>query len=255
VQPIIGIPTSVSDRPTRPEYAVRQAYCAAVLAAGGAPLLVPPMPEAALRAAYGALDGLLLPGGGDVAAHHYGGAGSDLLQAVSDARDALEIALARWALADGLPLLAICRGIQVLNVAAGGTLIQDIPSQVESTLTHSPSLRVPPEHLAHTVVLTPGSRLAAVYAPEREVWVNSRHHQAVARVAPGMRVAARAEDGVIEGLEPEDADGRYLVGVQWHPEDLAPGDEATRRLFAGHVEAARAWAAQRVTTGRPGAAS
>jgi putative glutamine amidotransferase len=249
VQPIIGIPTSVSDRRARSEFAVRQAYCAAVHAAGGVPLLVPPLPEGALRAAYAALDGLLLPGGGDVGAHHYGGVDSRLVQGVNAARDDLEIALARWALADGLPLLAICRGIQVLNVAAGGSLIQDIPTQVETMLTHAPPARVPAEHLAHTVTLAPGSRLAAIYSPEREVWVNSRHHQAVERVAPGLRVVARAADGVIEGLEPETADGRFLLGVQWHPEDLAPGDAATRRLFAAHVEAARERAASR----RPGA--
>ena len=235
MHPIIGIPTSIGRGPLV-EYGVRSSYCDAVLAAGGAPLLLPPMPEGALRAAFGRLDGLLLPGGGDVAAHRYGGPDSGLLTLVEEERDALEIALTCWALADGLPTLAICRGIQVLNVAAGGTLIQDVPSQVAGALVHRSAPGSPPEHLEHTVALAPGSRLAAVYAPEGEVWVNSRHHQAVDTVAPGLRTTAVATDGVIEGIEAED--GRFVVGVQWHPENLAPADAATRRLFAALVQAA-----------------
>ena len=235
MHPIIGIPTSIGRGPLV-EYGVRSSYCDAVLAAGGAPLLLPPMPEGALRAAFGRLDGLLLPGGGDVAAHRYGGPDSGLLTLVEEERDALEIALTCWALADELPTLAICRGIQVLNVAAGGTLIQDVPSQVAGALVHRSAPGSPPEHLEHTVALAPGSRLAAVYAPEGEVWVNSRHHQAVDTVAPGLRTTAVATDGVIEGIEAED--GRFVVGVQWHPENLAPADAATRRLFAALVQAA-----------------
>ena len=185
MHPIIGIPTSIGRGPLV-EYGVRSSYCDAVLAAGGAPLLLPPMPEGALRAAFGRLDGLLLPGGGDVAAHRYGGPDSGLLTLVDEERDALEIAVTRWALADELPTLAICRGIQVLNVAAGGTLIQDVPSQVAGALVHRSAPGSPPEHLEHTVALAPGSRLAAVYAPEGEVWVNGTH-QAVDAVAPGLR--------------------------------------------------------------------
>ena len=148
-----------------------------------------------------------------------------------------EILLARWALADKLPLLAICRGIQVLNVAAGGTLVQDIPTQVTNAVSHSsPVAGRPVPKVAHTVEVTAGSRLAALVGAG-ELDVNSAHHQAVKTVGAGLSTTARATDGIIEGMEAPDHP--FCVGVQWHPEVMAESYPEVRRLFEGLVEAAQ----------------
>ena len=130
--------------------------------------------------------------------------------------------------------MAICRGIQVLNVAAGGTLIQDIPTLVPGALTHSTVAGRPIAVVAHTVDVAPGSRLAALFGAG-ELGVNSAHHQAVKAVAPGLVVAARAPDGVIEGLERPDHP--FCIGVQWHPEVMVESHPEVRRLFQALVEA------------------
>ena len=146
------------------------------------------------------------------------------------------MALARWALTEGLPLLAICRGIQVLDVAAGGTLIQDIPTQVPGALSHSSVAGRPQAVIAHPVEVEADSRLAALVGAG-EVGVNSAHHQAAGTVGAGLVVTARAPDGVIEGLEAPDHP--FCVGVQWHPEVMVEHFPPMRRLFAGLIEAAQ----------------
>jgi len=246
--PVIGIPTIARrNRRGRPEHYMLGSYCAALTAAGGTPVLLPPADERLLRGAYERLDGLLLPGGGDVSPMLYGEANGGASHGLDPRRDAMELACARWALGDGLPILAICRGIQVLNVAAGGTLLQDIASQVGDAVRHSAP--VPPERGGHTVQVAPGSRLAAIYADggaaPATLFVNSRHHQCVARVAAGFVATAVAADGVVEAIEPAEADGHFCLGVQWHPEDLAPSDPATRRLFAAFREACARWQGRR----------
>jgi putative glutamine amidotransferase len=146
------------------------------------------------------------------------------------------LVLARWALADGLPLLGVCRGIQVLNVAAGGSLYQDLPSQVPGALAHACSPPAYPRtHRAHAVHVEPESRLAGILGA-RETLVNSRHHQAVKDLAHGFTVTARAPDGVIEGIESEEH--RFAVGVQWHPENMAAGDPQMLAIFQALVRAA-----------------
>jgi putative glutamine amidotransferase len=155
---------------------------------------------------------------------------------VNEARDEYEIALVRAALAADVPVLAICRGLQVLNVAAGGTLVQDIPSQVAGALTHT--VATPKDAIAHEVRVSPGSRLAALMqdalAGTGTLKVNSRHHQSVRRVAGGFTVTATAPDLVVEALEREAS--RFCVGVQWHPENFWRTGEY-RRLFEGLVAA------------------
>lgn len=251
MHPVIGIP-AVARSKSASEYAVRASYCEALTAAGGVPLLVPPASEPLLCAAYRRLDGLLLAGGGDVAPERYGAANSGKVKFVNAERDALELTLTRWALADGLPILAICRGIQLLNVAAGGSLLQDIPSDVAGALAHQDDEPAP--HRAHAMEVTAGSRLATIYADGHDgsaplvIGVNSRHHQAIDRLAEGFRVTARAADGIIEAIEPADAADRFVLGVQWHPEDLAPHDAATRALFAAYCAACAAQPAIRRCT-------
>jgi putative glutamine amidotransferase len=153
-------------------------------------------------------------------------------------RDAYELGLAREALARDLPLFAICRGVQVLNVAAGGTLIQDLPSQHSTEVPHTEDAT--PQTIAHPVSVAPGTRLAALLADRLdargEVDVNSRHHQSIKDAAPGFVVSATAPDGVVEAIERPDA--TFCVGVQWHPENFwQTGDFAA--LFDALVRAAR----------------
>jgi putative glutamine amidotransferase len=239
--PVIGI-TGRTDRSARPPnlslFAVTPAYVQAVELGGGAPVVIPPhLEEAKLRAIFEHLDGLILSGGGDILPTLFGEEDSGLLWLVDERRDRTELALARWARAEGLPLLAICRGVQMLNVAAGGTLIQDIPTQVPDALPHSTVAGRPLPTVVHTVEVAADSRLAALVGAG-ELGVNSAHHQAVKVAGTGLVVTARAPDGVIEGLE---APGHpFCVGVQWHPEAMVESHPVMRRLFEGLVEAARA---------------
>ncbi len=209
-------------------------------APAGAPLLLPVCGDAAvLRRLCGTLAGLLLPGGGDVAPARYGQTAGPTLRAVDEERDEAELCLVGYAMEDDLPLLAICRGLQVLNVALGGTLLQDIPSQMVGALVHSYGTTVPRDAPQHTVSLESGSCLAAALGrgrPLAQVAVNSFHHQAVCELAPSLRVVARAPDGVVEALERPDRS--FVIGVQWHPEEMAAGDPATKAaLLAAFVAA------------------
>jgi putative glutamine amidotransferase len=239
--PVIGITgrTDQSARPpNRPLVATVQTYVRAVELGGGAPVVIPPhLEEAKTRAIFEHLDGLILSGGGDVLPALYGEEDSGLLWFVDEQRDRAELALARWALSEKLPLLAICRGHQVLNVAAGGTLVQDIPTQVPSAFTHSTIADCPMATVAHTVEVAADSRLAALVGAG-ELGVNSAHHQAVKAVGTGLAITARAPDGIIEGLE--SPAHPFCLGVQWHPEALVESHPVMRRLFEGLAESARA---------------
>jgi putative glutamine amidotransferase len=184
------------------------------------------------------LEGLMLTGGGDVNPALYGEEPNDTFQPSEPGRDEYEIALIRAASDASVPVFAICRGMQVLNVALGGTLIQDIPSMVNGAAQHS--VPEPRYHLAHEVWVAKGTRLAALMAEKLEgdtCQVNSRHHQAVKVVAPGWEVSGTAPDGVIEAIEqPGDV---FRLAVQWHPENFWRTGEF-RPLFEAFVEAARA---------------
>lgn len=210
-------------------------YVTAVARAGGAPVLLPcTVDEVAVAAALDVADGLLLTGGGDVLALHYGEEPHPASKYQDPTRDAQEIALAREALRRGLPILGICRGLQVLNVALGGTLVQDVPTQVPGAVQHyAHGLETV---LLHHVDIEPGSRLHAIMDGEARVAVNSWHHQAARDVAPGLRVSARAKDGVIEALEA--ADGSPVLAVQWHPEECEGQYPQFRALFAWLVQEA-----------------
>jgi putative glutamine amidotransferase len=185
------------------------------------------------------IDGLLLTGGGDVAPARYGEAPHPSVVDVDLVRDEFEIALIAEARKRKLPIFAICRGVQVLNVASGGTLVQDIPTQVKGALEHK--LAVPPHEsyaLAHEVWLDKDTLLARLMrerlSDADSCDVNSRHHQAIKQLATGFEVSATAPDGVIEAIE--DPSSRFCLGVQWHPENFWRTGEF-RPLFEGFVEA------------------
>lgn len=235
MRPVIGITcsTGAGDEAHPAVYRLNQAYARAIASAGGAPLLIPALGGGeATREIFDALDGLLLPGGADLQPSTYGAAPHPMLGGVDPALDETELALARWALAERKPVLGICRGQQCLNIAAGGTLYQDIPSEIPGAATH----RLEPRNaLAHAIEVEPDSRLAEILGATR-VEVNSLHHQSVREVGRGFLAVAHAPDGIIEGMEhPEHP---FAVAVQFHPEELVPGHEASERLLESFIAAA-----------------
>jgi putative glutamine amidotransferase len=220
---------------------VNEAYTRSVERAGMLPVVIAPLEDERRAAAIAAsVDGILLTGGEDVDPAHYGAAPRAETDAPHVARDRSEIALVIAAKTMAVPTLAICRGLQILNVALGGTLIQDIPSERPAALAHAPG--GPRDRRAHAIRVNDGSRLAAALGA-RVLDVNSSHHQALDRVAPGIRVTAIAPDGIVEGAESAD-DRWWMLGVQWHPEELTATTEAwDRALFEAFRDAAAAHAA------------
>ena len=240
--PLVGLTstTAVSDGVVRVR--TNAAYVRALEAAGLVPLVLPPLNSDHAERALDAVSGLVLTGGEDVAPWRYAESPHGALGTVNEVRDAWELALIGSARSRGLPTLAICRGIQVLNVALGGSLVQDIPSECPQALPHAPgdgrAMRV------HAIAVNPDSRLAKMLGAAR-LSVNSSHHQAVARVADGLRVTARAPDGIVEGVE-WTRKGWWALGVQWHPEELIETPEPwDRGLFGAFARALRPRASRR----------
>ena len=212
-------------------------YLAALDSAGAEARVIAPETDP-LPAALDGVDGVLLTGGADVDPAEYNDDERHPTLDLDRVRDAYELAIARLALERDLPLLAICRGVQVLNVAAGGTLVQDIPSADPAAIAHS--IVEPRDEPAHDVIVSPETCLGAVLADrlgaDHRLAVNSRHHQSVKKVAPGFIVSAVAPDGVIEAIERPAA--HWCVGVQWHPENFWRSGRFSP-LFDALVNAAR----------------
>jgi putative glutamine amidotransferase len=243
-RPVIGIATQTLEAipgELPPCWIMGQKYVQALRLAGAIPWLIPLIPEdpATLREIFDRLDGIFLTGGVDVDPRHYGEERADFCGRTDPPRDAVEIQLIRWSLADHKPILAVCRGIQVVNVALGGSLFQDVAAQLPGSIKHDyfPTKEKPArDYLAHTIRTVRGSRLREFLGSE-EVAVNSMHHQAIKKLAPGLTVTAVAPDGVIEGVE--GTNGQYLVGVQWHPEELTDQDAGMRQLFSSFIKEAQ----------------
>ncbi|MBI1278150.1 MAG: gamma-glutamyl-gamma-aminobutyrate hydrolase family protein [Anaerolineaceae bacterium] len=235
MKPLIGVTTASFTTDSGWEY--NRAYVAiiqAVEAAGGLPVLVPiSIGDEALRDIYERLDGVLLPGGGDMRPNIYGAETNPLTDNIDDARDHVEVNLTRWAFDDDIPVFGICRGHQVVNVALGGTLIQDVPSEIGTDISHN--VTVPRNSRPHEVNIDPGSRLANILGTT-QIAVNSLHHQSVGVAAPDACVTAYSPDGVVEAIEIPHK--KFVLSVQWHPEDLYRDDPAMKRLFKAFVEAA-----------------
>lgn len=240
LQAIDGIPEGLPH-----SVVMNQRYYYAISLVGAVPLLVPLLDddEDTLREIFDRVDGILVPGGVDMDPATYGESPHEKLGRVDPARDRTELALARWSLEERKPFLGLCRGAQVLNVAAGGTLWQDLDAQYEGAIKHDyfPTYGFERDHLAHDVTVTKGSRLR--HAMEIEKFsVNSMHHQGLKTIGRGLVGTAVAPDGLIEAVELDD--DAFVVGVQWHPEVFELTDPHTRHLFKEFVDAA---AAQRVT--------
>jgi putative glutamine amidotransferase len=221
--PLVGLPTlSIPPGPKPPRFGINQSYVRALSAAGCAPVMIPILDdEDRLRAIYERLDGIVFPGGADVAPQEYGEAPIDNLNIIEAPRDRTELMLARWAFADDLPTLGICRGQQVLNVALGGTLYQDIATQRPDTGSHRDESRYDAHF--HEMRILADTWLARVYPGVSVKRVNTIHHQAVKNLGEGLLAEAVSEpDGLVEAMRWEGHS--FVVGVQWHPEFMDPGD-------------------------------
>jgi putative glutamine amidotransferase len=244
MRPRIGITTSTLERAPEGAIAVSTAthlsYARCVYEAGGLPLLLPNLPATDADEVLSHLDGLLLSGGGDVDPAHWGEAPHDKLGLIDPVRDTYEMALVQAALRRDLPMLGICRGVQVMAVAAGGSLWQDIPSQCADSLPHAQS--APRDVASHTVEVEADSLLARVLDPDAKqtfyISVNSFHHQAPRACGTIWQPVAHSSDGLIEALVAPEAS--FALGVQWHPEEMTLSAPAHARLFAALTAAARA---------------
>lgn len=249
--PVIGVTATlkedvdqIADRPLGRFVRADLDYVEGVAHAGGVPVVLPPVGERrAAEAVIGGLDGLLLSGGSDLDPSYYGEKPIPELNVTLPERDAFEMALIGQALRRGIPIFGICRGLQVLNVALGGTLYQDLPSQLgKDLLKHRQE--TPKWQATHEVEIHEGSWVGGI-TDSTNVKVNSYHHQSIKDLADGLRVSARSSDGVIEAVESHDFSERWLVGVQWHAEAMRDAGAEHRNLFEAHVQAAERHALRR----------
>ena len=210
-------------------------YSHAVTNSGGAPMLIPvAQNNQSLTVIINRIDGLILSGGVDVNPKFYGEQPVTGLGEIDEDRDRTELELAKMAYAKNLPIFAICRGIQVLNVALGGTLYQDIANQINESIFHTQNASK--SVTTHTVQIETETALYQIFK-RKTVWVNGKHHQAVKDIAQGLRVSARAVDGVIEGIEHPSK--KFVLGVQWHPEGTWSSDTYSKKLFRAFIKAAK----------------
>jgi putative glutamine amidotransferase len=248
---VVGVPTQTLQTlggvsaQIPPSWVMSQRYVQSLTEAGAIPWLIPLVDDEALRGVYEELDGVFLPGGADIDPASYGTDPHPLCDKTDPARDRVELLLAKWALEDGKPMLGVCRGMQLINIAAGGTLYQDIREQLSGSIKHDyfpfGDERYERDYLAHEVKIEPNARVAR-FLGAGSVRVNSMHHQGIRDVGRGLRVTAVAPDGLIEGLESDN--GHYVVAVQWHPEALAQ-DKGMRALFRDFVAEAEGERARR----------
>jgi putative glutamine amidotransferase len=237
-KPIIGIGSDVNVTPgLRDRAFVYTTYVESLKRAGAVPVLIPPQPENTAEVIEN-LDGILLAGGDDCDPELYGEERHPTVDPMDPRRQHNDTTLAKLARNRGIPTLGICLGVQVMNVVAGGTLIQDLHSEAPSEIEH---VSDPEDRARHAVKVERGTRLAQILGRD-EIVVNSSHHQAIREVGRGLRVTAQAPDGIIEGLE--DPQHPFYVGVQWHPEDM-PAEDSAARIFGAFVEAARRHAEER----------
>jgi putative glutamine amidotransferase len=246
-RPVIGIAARTQEAlagECAPSWTVGQQYVRALTSAGALPWVIPLFPddEETLKQIYGRLDAVFLMGGVDVDPANYNEEREPSCGKSDPARDWVEVRLVQWAVRDSKPLFGICRGVQLINVALGGTLFQDLPQQCPSAITHDfvaePSTPKQRDAMVHEIQILPSTRLQQTLG-DKPLDVNSMHHQGIKDLAPHLVASALAPDGLIEGVEGRD--GSFLVGVQWHPEEMTSGRPEMCRLFTEFVGAAAAY--------------
>ncbi|GAX06579.1 glutamine amidotransferase [Secundilactobacillus pentosiphilus] len=232
-KPIIGIPAERRLVGDSYRHTVNQGEVAAIIKAGGIPVLIPTR-ELALASNYSRLiDGLLLPGGPDVAPRFFGEEPLPEMAEADDRLDATEIELIKLAVAAGKPMLGICRGAQVVNIALGGDIYQDIAKQIDHQ-TYQHHQKAPYNQGSHYVDIAEGSMLQTIFQGQQHVLVNSYHHQAVRKLAPQLKLTAKAGDGVAEAVESKDS--RLILAVQWHPELMYKEQVDEFAIFENFIE-------------------
>ena len=242
-RPVIGIATQTlpgvpGER--QPCWLMGRSYVEELRKVGAVPWVIPLIPHDpdTLREIFARLDGVFITGGVDVDPSRYGEPKTPLCGTTDPDRDAVELMLLKYAMAHELPVLAVCRGIQILNVLGGGTLYQDVTAMVPAALKHDyfPTPDQPSrKYLAHDITVKHGSKLGVILG-DGVVPVNSMHHQAIKDLAPGLAPTAFAPDGIIEGVE--GTGDQYLIAVQWHPEELTDTQPGMKRLFTTFIDAA-----------------
>jgi putative glutamine amidotransferase len=209
-------------------------YSRAVGGSGGAPVLIPAAQNrASLLTIISSIKGLILSGGPDINPRYYGEEPAEGLGDIDDELDRMELEIAKIACQKKLPIFAICRGIQTLNVSLGGTLYQDIDSQIPDSIKHAPHVHKSVN--THTIRIENQALLGDIIK-SKKIWVNGKHHQAVKDLAPGLKISALANDGIVEAIE--DPTHKFVIGVQWHPEGTWENDPNSKKLFRAFVQAA-----------------
>jgi putative glutamine amidotransferase len=247
-RPLIGVTTQTLQAIDNiPEglphsWVMNERYVTALATVGAAPVLIPLLEDDdALRALYESLDGIFVPGGVDVDPASYGCTAHELCGRTDVPRDRVELMMSKWATAEGKPLLGVCRGMQIMNVAAGGTLHQDTTVHFPNAIKHDyfPNAGYARDYIAHDAAVVGGTRLHSIVGSET-IRINSMHHQGIERLGTGLVISATAPDGLAEAIE---GDGNaFCIGVQWHPEMLIESDAGARALFRSFVEAAGSYA-------------
>lgn len=234
MKPIIGVTSSYENEKDR--YYLSQAYIKSIEEAGGIPVIFPNLKAGSIQRLTEQVDGYLFTGGDDVDPYYFGEEPLPGTGEITPGRDRFEMELAALALEGSKPVLALCRGIQVINIAAGGTIYQDIYSQRTKPLKHTQ--KAPRWYPTHKIDIKPESKLAQIL-DAAEVRVNSFHHQAINQLAPGFIISATASDGVIEGIE--NPEHPFMMGLQCHPEWMWEKDSRFLRLFKSFIKEAKTW--------------
>lgn len=249
-RPVIGVPTqTLEEVPGElPRcWVMSQKYVTTLASVGAVPFIIPLLDDmVTLRAIYDQLDGIFLCGGLDVDPSNYNGHRHPLTGRTDLDRDRTELQLVKWAMVDEKPVFGVCRGIQIINVASGGTLYQDITNEVPDTMKHDyfpVQGRYPRDLLIHSIQVDEESTLGRMLGV-RSAKVNSMHHQSIENLGAGLAPTAWAPDGVIEAVESQGE--HYMMGVQWHPEELAATDPRMRRLFANFIRESRQFRDERL---------
>lgn len=243
-RPLIGVTTQTLQAIDNiPEglphsWVMNERYVSALASLGAAPVLIPLLDDIdALRSMYDSMDGIFIPGGVDMDPGSYGCEMHALCGRTDLPRDRVELQFAKWAAAEGKPVFGVCRGMQVLNVAAGGTLHQDTTAQYPNAIKHDyfPNAGFARDYLAHDAAVVPGTRMYGIVGTDM-IKINSMHHQGIEKLGAHLVISATAPDGLAEAIE-GDGDS-FLLGVQWHPEMLIEKDAGARALFRSFIEAA-----------------